>query len=111
MEMNIDIELQGAPLSVTANGAANAHSASLLRRQMCETAAEKGVDKILVDCLALNGELAAFERYRPRVETAECFTGRLMKTPGNGRIRGAAGPESRRRHHIIFDAAGRVERA
>lgn len=78
MEMSIDIELGGALLLVTANGTADAHSASRLLRQMCDAAEDKGVNKILVDCLALTGKLAAFERYQLGAETAECFTGRLM---------------------------------
>jgi hypothetical protein len=65
---------------------------------MCDIAADKGVNKILVDCLALTGELAAFERYRLGAETAESFTERLMK-------------KSRHHHQIIFDSAGSVEMA
>jgi len=78
MEIRIDLEVQGALLVVTATGTADAHSSSRLLRQMVDTAADKGVTKILANCLAVTGELAAFERYRLGVETAAYLTEQRM---------------------------------
>jgi hypothetical protein len=73
MDLHIDIELQAGLLLVTANGRVKVDIASRLLKQVCDTAAESRVSKILVNCLAVTGELFPFERYRLGVETAEVY--------------------------------------
>jgi len=70
MDLQIDIELQGELLFVIARGRVRFHSVSRLLKQVWDTAAERQVNKILVDSLATDGELAAFERYDIGVEVA-----------------------------------------
>jgi hypothetical protein len=96
MHLRIDIELRGELLLVTANGRVKVDTASRLLKRVCDTAAEKQVNKILVNCLAVTGELFPFERYRLGVETAEvyltqpemnvrlAFVGKLPTTDGFG---------------------------
>jgi hypothetical protein len=73
MDLSIDIKLQGELLLITANGQVQVDIASQLLKQVCDIAAEKKVNKILVDCLDVTGELASFERYRLGAETAEVY--------------------------------------
>ena len=70
MELCIESKLQGESLIVTANGSVRFDSVLLLLQQICDTAAENHVNKILVCSLAVDGELAAFERYRLGTELA-----------------------------------------
>lgn len=70
MELRIDVELQGELLLVIAKGRASSAAVSRHLRQVFDTAAENRVDKILIDALAVDGELAAFERYRIGAEIA-----------------------------------------
>jgi hypothetical protein len=70
MDLHIDIELHGELLLVTASGGLKFDAASRLLMRICNTAAESRVNKILVNCLAVDGELAAFERYDLGVEIA-----------------------------------------
>jgi len=62
MNLQVDIELQGTLLLVTARGSVSFESVSRLLKQVWDRAAESQVDKILVNCLAAEGEFAAFER-------------------------------------------------
>jgi hypothetical protein len=78
MDLQIDIELQGELLFVTARGRVGFRSVSRLLKQVLETAAERQVDKILVNSLAADGELAAFERYDLGVEVAADLIERRM---------------------------------
>ena len=71
MELYIVSELQGEVLVVTAKGPLSLGSALSLLKQICDTAAENQVGKIFVDSLAVEGELAPFERYRLGTELAE----------------------------------------
>ncbi len=64
MELHIDIELRGGLLLVTASGEVALDRAVLLLKQAFDTAKEKDVNKILVNTLAVEGELSTFERYR-----------------------------------------------
>jgi hypothetical protein len=73
MNLQIAIELQEDLLLVTGNGRVRVDTASRLLKQVCDTAADNKVNKILVNCLAVTGELFPFERYRLGVETAEAY--------------------------------------
>jgi hypothetical protein len=70
MDLQIDIELQGDLLLVIARGRVSFESASRLLKQIWDKAAESQVNKILVDSLAADGVLAAFERYDLGAEAA-----------------------------------------
>jgi hypothetical protein len=62
MDLRIDVELRGELLFVTARGTLAFDAALRLLKQVCGTAAEKHVNKILVNGLALDGELSTVER-------------------------------------------------
>ena len=70
MDLRIDIELKEGLLWVTASGGVKFESALRLLRQVCDAAAEDHISRILVDALAVEGELAAHERYRIGVDLA-----------------------------------------
>jgi hypothetical protein len=70
MDLHIDIELQGGLLLVTASGNLTIDAALRLLKQVCDTAKKKEVNKILVNSLAVDGELSTLERYRLGVEVA-----------------------------------------
>ena len=70
MDLHIDIELQGGLLLVTGSGTWALDAALRALKQFCDTAKEKGVNKILVNNLAMDGELSTMERYRLGVELA-----------------------------------------
>src|SRR5579862_2076241 len=78
MDMHIDIELRTGLMLVTAGGSARFDMVSMLLKQVFDTAAEKQVNKILVDSLAMDGELATFERYDLGVELAAYLNERRM---------------------------------
>jgi hypothetical protein len=83
MDLSIDIKLQGELLLVTASGQVQVDIASQLLKKVCDVAAEKKVNKILVNCLEVTGELASFERYRLGAETAEVY---IAQGPTNVRL-------------------------
>ena len=64
MDLRIDTELRGQILLVTARGKLALDAALQLYKQAFDTAKEKEVNKILVNALAVDGELSTFERYR-----------------------------------------------
>jgi hypothetical protein len=70
MELHIDIELQGTILLVTAKGNAAFDAALRLYKLVFDTAKEKGVNKILVNTLAVSGELTTLDRYQLAAELA-----------------------------------------
>jgi hypothetical protein len=70
MDLRIDIELRAALLFVTATGTLAYDAALRLLKQVCDTAAEKHVTKILVNALAVDGTLTTMERYHIGVEVA-----------------------------------------
>jgi len=78
MDLHIEIELQGELLVVVAAGSVRFDAASRLFKQVWERAAECRVNKILLNFLATDGELATFERYDLGVEAAEYLTGHRM---------------------------------
>jgi hypothetical protein len=63
LKLQIDIEVQGGLLLVTARGNLAFDAALRLLKQVFDTAKEKEVNKILVNCLGLNGNLSTSERY------------------------------------------------
>jgi hypothetical protein len=70
MTLHIDAELQEEQLLVTARGSLEFDAALRLFKQVCATAKDKGVNKILVNGLALEGELSTVDRYRLGAEMA-----------------------------------------
>jgi hypothetical protein len=78
MELHIDIEFKGGVMLVTASGTILFDAASRLLKQVFETAAKNGIDKILINTLAADGELAVFERYGLGVEAASYLSQREM---------------------------------
>jgi hypothetical protein len=76
MDVHIDdIELQGNLLLATVSGTLASDRDAALRvfKQLCDTAKEKGVSKILVNTLAVDGEPPTVERYRVAIELAAYF--------------------------------------
>jgi hypothetical protein len=78
MELHIDMELQGELLLVTLSGDLAYDPALPLLKQMCDTAKEKGVSKILVHALAVQGELSTLERYTLGTELGKYIMQRQM---------------------------------
>jgi hypothetical protein len=80
MDLHIDdVKLQGRLLLVTVSGRFELDAALRLLKQVCDTAKEKEVNKILVNCLAMDGELPTFERYHLGVAVAAYVKQRQMK--------------------------------
>ena len=78
MDLRIDIELREGLLLVTASGTLAFDAALLLLKQVCDTAKEKEVSKILVNALAVDGELATVDRYRLGTEVTAYLKQRQM---------------------------------
>ena len=78
MDLRIDIELRGSLLFVTATGSLAYDAALRLLKQVCDTAADRQVNKILVNGLALDGKLSTMERYHVGVEVAAHLLQRQM---------------------------------
>ena len=78
MDLRIDIELREGLLLVTASGTFAFDAALLLLKQVCDTAKEKEVSKILVNALAVGGELATVDRYRLGTEVTAYLKQRQM---------------------------------
>ena len=64
MDLHIDVEFQGGLLLVTATGNLAFEAELRLLKQVFDTAKEKGLNKILVNGLAVDGKLTTLERYR-----------------------------------------------
>jgi hypothetical protein len=79
MELHIEIELTGGVLLVTASGTQTFDAALRLLKQILDTAAERQVNKILVNGLAVDGELSTVDRYRLAIEVAAYLNERQMK--------------------------------
>ena len=79
MDLHIDeIKLQEGLLLVTASGKVELDVALWLIKQVCDTAKEKGISKILVNTLEVDGELSTVERYQFGVEVAAYVKQRQM---------------------------------
>ena len=80
MDLRIDIELREGLLLVTASGTLAFDAALRLLKQVCDTAKEKEVSKILVNALAVDGELATVDRYRLGTEVTAYLKQRQMSS-------------------------------
>jgi hypothetical protein len=65
---------------VTASGNLAFDAALRLLKQVCDTAKEKEVNKILVNALAVDGKISTLERYRLGVEVV-AYLGKLEMNP------------------------------
>ncbi len=65
---------------VTARGTLAFDATLRLLKQVCDTAAEKQVNKILVNSLAVDGDLTTLERYQLGVEIAAYIMQRQKNT-------------------------------
>jgi hypothetical protein len=63
VDLHVDIELQGDVLLIAVSGTVSFDAALRTFQQAIDTAKEKEVSKILVNTLAVNGELSTLERY------------------------------------------------
>jgi hypothetical protein len=70
-DMNWQIGLQEGLLLANVTGAVSFSRSVELYKEACDTAATKGLHKILIDCLGLEGELSHLERYKLGREMAE----------------------------------------
>jgi hypothetical protein len=82
MDLHIEVELRGGLLLVTASGSFTFDAALRLLKQVGDTAQERNINKILVDCLAMDGELCIFDRYSLGVE----FTAYLRQRQMNPKL-------------------------
>lgn len=78
MDLHMDIEFRDGLMLVTASGSLRFDAASREFKRVWDAAAESRVSKILVNNLAVEGELATFERYDLAVEAAQHLNGRGM---------------------------------
>lgn len=78
MDLQINIELQGSVLLVTASGSVALDEAVRLLMRAFDVAKEKEVSKILVNIIAVNGALSTFEKYTLGVEVVTYLRQREM---------------------------------
>src|SRR5262249_13296140 len=78
MKLHSSMEVQGALLLVVVNGEVSFNAAWDILQQTYDTALEKQVNLILVDCLAVEGKLTTFEKYRLGTGTVSYFRSRRM---------------------------------
>ena len=78
MDLHIEIELTGGVLLVTASGTQTFDAALRLLKQILDTAAERQVNKILVNSLAVEAELSTGDRYRLAIEIVAYLKQRQM---------------------------------
>lgn len=71
MELQFEIRTQGDLLLVTCTGIATAKSFLELLLQVCNMAAERRVQKVLFNALAMSGGASGFERYEIGVRVSE----------------------------------------
>ena len=78
MGLHIEVVLDGEILLVTVTGIVGYDPALRLYKQIFDTAAEKQVNKILVNTLAMDGNLSPLERYHLGVQAAAYLKQRKM---------------------------------
>ena len=61
--MDLKVDSEEGVLVATAAGPVSLSEAISVFTKACDLAAEKGIDRILVDCLSVEGELSIMERY------------------------------------------------
>jgi hypothetical protein len=71
VDLRVDIELREGLLLATVNGQVALDAGLRLLKQVCATAKEKQINKILVNTLAVDGELSTFDRYKFGVELVQ----------------------------------------
>jgi hypothetical protein len=71
MELRLHARMQGDLLLVTFTGIATAESFLRLLLQVCDLAAERRVQKILLNGLAVSGSASALERYEVGLKLSE----------------------------------------
>lgn len=100
---------------ITASGTVSFDRVLMLLKDVCEAAAENHVDKILVDSLAVDGELATFERYRLGAELAAYLTQRQFRVKlafvGTSPALTGFGAQIARNHGIATDVFPSIEEA
>jgi hypothetical protein len=79
MDLHVDIEWQEGLLLATASGNVRFDTALRLFKRIFDMAAENQVSKVLVNALAVEGELAGFERYSLGAEVAEFLEQRQFR--------------------------------
>lgn len=78
MDLKIDTEVQGNILVITATGTQSFGQVVRLGKQIFDLAAEKQIDHILVNALAVDGTLTTLERYGNAVQLTEYLQQRRM---------------------------------
>ena len=78
MALHIAFELRGDVLHATVKGTFSLEEAVRLFRQLCDTAAEKKVSKILVNNLNVDGNVSTMDRYEFGGEMATQLKQRQM---------------------------------
>jgi len=78
MALHIAFELRGDVLHATVKGTFSLEEAVRLFRQLCDTAAEKKVSKILVNNLDVHGNVSTMDRYEFAGEMATQLKQRQM---------------------------------
>jgi hypothetical protein len=78
MDLHIDVVLQQEILLITVTGSVGYDPALRVYKQMFDTAAEKQVNKILVNTLAMDGHLSPLESYHLGVQVAGYLKQRKM---------------------------------
>jgi len=76
--MDLKLESRDGFLLATATGRASLSEAIRVFTKACDVAAEKGLNRILVDCSLVKGELSTLERYELGRTVAEHCTSRSM---------------------------------
>jgi len=76
--MDLKVESEDGVLVATAAGWVSLSEAISVFTKACDVAAEMGFDRILVDCLSVEGELSTMDRYELGRTVAEYCTSRSM---------------------------------
>jgi hypothetical protein len=76
--MALTVDLTDAVVVATAAGRVTLSDAISIFTKACDVAAERGFDRVLVDCLSVEGELSTMERYELGRTVAEHCSSRSM---------------------------------
>ncbi len=76
--IGLTVDSTDAIVVATAAGWVSPNDAISVFTKACDLAAEKGFDRVLVDCLSVEGELSTMERYELGRTVAEYCTSRGM---------------------------------
>ena len=78
--VDLKVESEDGVLVATAAGRVSLSEAISVFTKACDVAAERGFDRILVDCLSVEGELFTMERYELGRTVAVYCTSRSITT-------------------------------